>query len=106
LLVVEYVSLDGVIQAPGHAGEDPDGGFAHGGWTGPFMADHRRCNSRLYPTAGAFLLGRRTYEIFAASWPTVTDPTDRIALALVRPDSPPGAPQELADRLPGEWRRT
>jgi dihydrofolate reductase len=82
LLVVEYVSLDGVIQAPGYAGEDPDGGFAHGGWTGPFMAEHRRYNSRLYPTAGGFLLGRLTYEIFAASWPTVTDPTDRIALAL------------------------
>jgi dihydrofolate reductase len=82
LLVVEYVSLDGVIQAPGHVGEDSDGGFAHGGWTGPFMADHRRYNSRLYPTAGAFLLGRRTYEIFAAYWPTVTDETDQIALAL------------------------
>jgi dihydrofolate reductase len=82
LVVVEYVSLDGVIQAPGHAGEDPEGGFAHGGWTGPFMADHRRHNSQLYPTAGAFLLGRRTYEIFAAYWPTVTDQTDRIARAL------------------------
>jgi dihydrofolate reductase len=60
----------------------PDGGFVHGGWTGPFMAEHRRYNSRLYPTAGGFVLGRRTYEIFAASWPTVTDPTDRIAHAL------------------------
>jgi dihydrofolate reductase len=82
LVVAEYVSLDGVIQAPGYAGEDPDGGFAHGGWTGPFMAEHRRYNSQLYPTAGGFLLGRRTYEIFAAYWPTVTDETDRIAHAL------------------------
>jgi dihydrofolate reductase len=82
LIVVEYVSLDGVIQAPGHAGEDPQGGFAHGGWTGGFMADHRRRNSQLFPTAGAFLLGRRTYEIFAAVWPTVTDETDQIARAL------------------------
>jgi dihydrofolate reductase len=72
LVVVEYVSLDGVIQAPGHAGEDRNGGFAHGGWTAGFMADHRRYNSQLFPTAGAFLLGRRTYEIFAAYWPTVT----------------------------------
>jgi hypothetical protein len=35
LVVPEYVSLDGVIQAPGHAGEDPSGGFAHGGWSRP-----------------------------------------------------------------------
>ena len=82
LVVVEYVSLDGVIQAPGHAGEDSDGGFAHGGWTGGLMADHRRYNSQLFPTAEAFLLGRRTYEIFAAYWPTVTDKTDQIAHAL------------------------
>ena len=83
--MVEYVSLDGVIQAPGHAGEDRDGGFAHGGWsssTAEFMADHRRYNSQLFPAAGAFLLGRRTYEIFAEYWPTVTDRADQIAHAL------------------------
>jgi dihydrofolate reductase len=86
LAIVEYLSLDGVIQAPGHAGQDPEGGFAHGGWTGEFMADHRRYNSQLFPTAGAFLFGRRTYEIFAEYWPTVTDGTDRIAAALnIRP---------------------
>jgi len=82
LVVVEYLSLDGVIQAPGHAGEDRDGGFAHGGWTGGFMADHQRRNSELFPAAGAFLMGRRTYEIFAAVWPAVTDETDPIARAL------------------------
>jgi dihydrofolate reductase len=96
LVVVEYVSLDGVVQAPGYDGEDPDGGFAHGGWTGPFMAEHRRYNSRLYPTAGGFLLGRLTYEIFAASWPTVTDPADRIALALN------GRPKYVASTTPFE----
>jgi len=80
-MVVEYVSLDGVIQAPGHAGEDQDGGFTHGGWTGRFMADHGRRNSQLFPAASAFLLGRRTYEIFAAYWPAVTD-EDLIARAL------------------------
>jgi dihydrofolate reductase len=82
LVVVEYVSLDGVIQAPGHANEDQDGGFVHGGWTDGFMADHRRHNSQLFPTAGAFLLGRRTYEIFAGYWPTVTDERDQIAHTL------------------------
>jgi len=82
LVVVEYVSLDGVVQAPGHAGEDPEGGFAAGGWTGPFMAEHRRYNTELFQTAGAFLLGRLTYQIFAAYWPTVTDPDDQVARAL------------------------
>lgn len=41
LVVIEYVSVDGVVQAPGHPGEDGEGGFEHGGWTGPFMDEHR-----------------------------------------------------------------
>src|SRR5262245_32150045 len=82
ILVVEYISLDGVIQAPGHAGEDPEGGFEHGGWTGPFMHEHGRYLSESFQSAGAFLLGRLTYEIFAAYWPSVTDENDEIARAL------------------------
>jgi len=82
LIVVEYVSLDGVIQGPGHAGEDREGGFAHGGWTGPLMPDHRRYNSDLFQTAGAFLLGRLTYDIWVSYWPSVTDESDEIAHAL------------------------
>jgi len=82
LVVLEYVSIDGVIQAPGHAGEDSAGGFAHGGWTGPYMRDHRRYVAESFYAADAFLLGRRTYEIFAAYWPTVTDPADEIARML------------------------
>jgi dihydrofolate reductase len=82
LVVIEYLSLDGVIQAPGHAGEDVEGGFAHGGWTGEAMADHVRYNSESFQTAGAFLLGRLTYDIFAEYWPTVTDAGNDIAQAL------------------------
>jgi dihydrofolate reductase len=81
LVAVEYMSLDGVIQGPGHAAEDQDGGFAHGGWTAPFTADHARYNSESFQAAGSFLLGRRTYEIWAEYWPTVTD-RDEIARAL------------------------
>jgi dihydrofolate reductase len=82
LMAIEYESLDGVIQGPGFDREDQDGGFTRGGWTRPYMSDHRRYGDELYPTAGAFLLGRRTYEIFAAYWPTVTDDGDLIARAL------------------------
>jgi dihydrofolate reductase len=82
VVVVEYVSVDGVVQAPGHSGEDSEGGFDHGGWTGPFMDDHRRYISEEFQTAGAFLLGRVTYQNFAEYWPTVTDEEDEIARAL------------------------
>ncbi len=83
VVVVEYVSLDGVIQAPGHAGEDPVG-FDHGGWTRPFFAEHRRYMADVFGRAGGFLFGRVTYEIFAAYWPTVTADDDDIAGALNR----------------------
>ncbi len=82
LVVLEYTSIDGVIQAPGHAGEDDAGGFAHGGWTIPHMSEHPRYVAESFHAADAFLFGRLTYEIFAAYWPTVTDPTHEIATAL------------------------
>ena len=82
ITVIEYTSLDGVIQGPGHAGEDTDGGFQQGGWTGPFMAEHGHYLSPLFRAAGGFLLGRRTYDIWARYWPTVTDESDQIARAL------------------------
>jgi dihydrofolate reductase len=82
VMAVDYVSLDGVIQGPGFDREDVDGGFTRGGWIRPYIADHRRYGDELYPTAGAFLLGRRTYEIFADYWPTVTKEDDLIARAL------------------------
>jgi len=82
IAVIEYTSLDGVIQGPGHPGEDTDGDFQQGGWTGPFMAEHGHYLSPLFQAAGGFLLGRRTYDIWARYWPTVTDKSDQIAGAL------------------------
>ncbi|WP_197093472.1 dihydrofolate reductase family protein [Nonomuraea sp. SBT364] len=71
-----FVTLDGVIQAPGFPDEDRDGGFERGGWTQayPDPAIGRRATTSVL-AADALLLGRRTYELFSGYWPTA-DPDD------------------------------
>jgi dihydrofolate reductase len=69
LIVSEFVSLDGVIQAPGHPDEDRDGGFEHGGWTGPYWHDDIGATFFAFmQEADAFLLGRKTYDGHAAAF--------------------------------------
>ncbi|SNS84836.1 RibD C-terminal domain-containing protein [Streptosporangium subroseum] len=70
LTVTTFVSVDGVMQAPGGGEEDRDGGFEHGGWAVPHI-DERfiQLMAALTGRADALLLGRRTYDIFAATWP-------------------------------------
>lgn len=70
LIVTEFVTLDGVAQAPGAPDEDRDGGFAHGGWQAPLL--DQEASAAVFEQAAsmdALLLGRRTYEIFADYWP-------------------------------------
>jgi dihydrofolate reductase len=66
LIVSEFLSLDGVMQAPGGADEDTEGGFTHGGWTWPYWHDDiGRTFGELMRNVDAFLLGRKTYVIHA-----------------------------------------
>ncbi len=83
LTVQTFLTLDGVMQAPGGPEEDPSDAFVHGGWQAPFpdpavgefVAD-------LNSHASAFLFGRRTFDIFRSYWPDQTDPANPIATTI------------------------
>ncbi len=83
LVVGTFLTLDGVMQAPGGPDEDRDGGFEYGGWSVKYwdeMMGKLIVEQTMRPDA--LLLGRRTYEIFAAHWPRVKDPNDPVAAKL------------------------
>jgi dihydrofolate reductase len=83
LVMGAFVSLDGVMQAPGGPDEDRDGAFPYGGWQFPFADDDLgEIVDAWYADTGAFLLGRATYDIFASYWPRVTDPGHLVATRL------------------------
>ena len=83
VVVVEWMTLDGVVQAPGHPDEDRDGGFEHGGWHLSYFDDlSREWVVQGYSDAGGFLLGRRTYENLAAYWPNASEEEQVIAEPL------------------------
>jgi dihydrofolate reductase len=76
IIVGAFVSLDGVMQAPGGPDEDPTGGFKYGGWVAPLWDDVTgKAMDESFAKPYDLLLGRKTYDIFAAYWPYVkTDP--------------------------------
>jgi dihydrofolate reductase len=80
IVVASFISLDGVMQAPGGPREDPTGGFTLGGWTAPHFDPALGASlGKIFGRPFDLLLGRKTYDIFAAHWPYVTDPNDPIA---------------------------
>jgi dihydrofolate reductase len=83
VIVNEWMTLDGVVQAPGAADEDRTGGFTHGGWHLPFFDDlSREWVVEGYAKAGGFLFGRRTYESLAAYWPNASEEEQAVAQPL------------------------
>lgn len=68
LIVISFLTLDGVMQAPGGKDEDTEGGFKYGGWQVPFFDDNTI--SEELGKMGALLIGRKTYDIFASYWPS------------------------------------
>jgi dihydrofolate reductase len=101
LIVTEFVTLDGVAQAPGRPDEDRDDGFAHGGWQAPLL--DQEAGSVIFEQArsmDALLLGRKTYEIFANYWPTAPEEIPFTSLLN-------GVPKYVASRTlagPLDWR--
>jgi hypothetical protein len=75
LVVIEFVSLDGVMQGVGSPDEDRDGGFEHGGWATPYFDEvqqHAAVNG--LQSTSAYLFGRRTYEKMLGFWPSHLTP--------------------------------
>jgi dihydrofolate reductase len=73
IIVLSFITLDGVMQAPGGPGEDESGGFEYGGWTAPYFDEDfgKVLEQQMKPAD--ILLGRKTFEIFASYWPELAD---------------------------------
>jgi len=103
LTMTTFLSFDGIMQAPGGPGEDESGGFPFGGWLVPHAdADMGTVMNGIFEKADAFLLGRTTYDIFAAYWPRITDSRDLVAAKLN------GLPKFVASRTRNSfsWNNT
>jgi dihydrofolate reductase len=83
IVVLSFITLDGVMQAPGGPEEDPTGGFKYGGWVAGYFDDFLgKVMIRQMSKPFDLLLGRKTYEIFAAHWPYVNTEGDPIAAGI------------------------
>ncbi|HMK15458.1 MAG TPA: dihydrofolate reductase family protein, partial [Methanomicrobiales archaeon] len=85
IIILSFITLDGVMQAPGGPEEDPSGGFRYGGWTVPYFDEFAgRVMAGQMSRPFDLLLGRKTYEIFAAYWPSHDAVDDPVASGINR----------------------
>ena len=100
IVLVDSMSLDGAVRAPGPDSEAPES-FAHGGWSQPHRGDHPRYAPDTLAAGRGSLLGWSQHEVFVASWLTVTEPTDVTARALSnRPDRAVSTTSHRSERGP------
>ncbi|GAA1994952.1 dihydrofolate reductase family protein [Catenulispora subtropica] len=101
LVIVEFLTVDGVMQGLGSPDEDTEGGFTHGGWGLPYTPAIHEAMPQKPSNTTAFLFGRKTYEKLAGFWPTRPD-TDPMAAQLNR------SPKYVATRTlrTFDWQRT
>ena len=97
LIVPAFISLDGVMQAPGGPREDTSGGFVHGGWVWPYADETDAVMGGVFERPFELLLGRRTYDIFAAYWPHVSKDAPHRGIA----DAFNGTTKHVATHDPG-----
>jgi dihydrofolate reductase len=104
VIVQDWMTFDGVVQAPGTADEDTTGGFEHGGWSSRYFDEiSMKWVVRNLTAAGGFLFGRRTYESFAAHWPNASQEEQVLAEPLNT------RPKYVASRTltePLEWQNS
>jgi dihydrofolate reductase len=100
LVVIEFLSLDGVMQSLGGPDEDTEGGFRHGGWSQPYMDGVlQQASLEGMKSTDAYLFGRRTYEKFVQFWPTQPDENP---MAAHLNGTPKYVASSTLDRV--EWR--
>ncbi|UVJ42156.1 dihydrofolate reductase family protein [Pseudomonas sp. LS1212] len=105
LIVAAFISLDGVIQAPGGPEEDPSGEFRFGGWIVPYADEaFGQAIQDLFSQPFELLLGRRTYDIFAAYWPLVSADSNSRAIADLFNSMPKYVATHRSDTL--DWNNS
>jgi dihydrofolate reductase len=104
LFVSEFLTLDGVMQAPGASDEDLEGGFQHGGWQLAYFDEvFAKSMNETMANTGGFVLGRKTYEVFAAYWPSAKEEVGEFADVM---NDMPKHVNSRTLRPPLEWQNS